>query len=64
MWSRTLAASNLFPAIPHNGASPLFPREQRVSPDRPGAVQGAKRRNLPLTARTDLESLQARERGG
>ena len=44
--------------------SPLSPREQRVSPDRPAVVQGAKRRSEPLTARTDLESLQARERGG
>ena len=42
---------------------PLFPREQRVSPDRPGAVQGAKRRSEPLTARTDLESCATRERG-
>ena len=42
---------------------PLFPREQRVSPDRSGAVQGAKRRSEPLTARTDLESCEARERG-
>ena len=31
--------------------------------DRPGAVQGAKRRSGPLTARTDLESFGARERG-
>ena len=37
--------------------------EQRVSPDRSGAVQGAKRRSEPLTARTDLESCEARERG-
>ena len=42
---------------------PFFPRGQRVSPDRPVAVQGAKRRSVPLTARTDLESLEARERG-
>ena len=42
---------------------PLFPREQRVSPDRPGAVQGAKRRSEPLTARTDLESFSEREKG-
>ena len=42
---------------------PLFPREQRVSPDRPGAVQGAKRRSVPLTARTDLELSRARGKG-
>ena len=40
-----------------------FPREQRVSPDRPAAVQGAKRRSVPLTARTDLESSRARGKG-
>ena len=44
-------------------APPLFPREQRVSPDRPAAVQGAKRRSEPLTARTDLESGEARGKG-
>ena len=32
---------------------PLSPREQRRPSDRPGAVQGAKRRSEPLTARTD-----------
>ena len=42
---------------------PLFPREQRVSPDRPVAVQGAKRRSEPLTARTNLESSRARGKG-
>ena len=42
---------------------PLFPREQRVSPDQPAAVQGAKRRSEPLTARTDLQSSATRERG-
>ena len=42
---------------------PLFPREQYVSPDRPAAVQGAKRRSEPLTARTDLESSRARGKG-
>ena len=41
---------------------PLFPREQRVSPDRPAAVQGAKRRSEPLTARTDPGSFGERER--
>ena len=41
---------------------PLFPREQRISPDRPAAVQGAKRRSEPLTARTDLERFAVRER--
>ena len=30
---------------------------------RPAAVQGAKRRSEPLTARTDLESSATRERG-
>ena len=43
---------------------PLFPREQRVSPDRPAAVQGAKRRSVPLTARTDPGSSRARGKGG
>ena len=43
--------------------TPLFPREQYVSPDRPAAVQGAKRRSEPLTARTDLESSRARGKG-
>ena len=42
---------------------PLFPREQRVSPDRPAAVQGAKRRSEPLTARTDLELFETRGKG-
>ena len=42
---------------------PFFPRKQHVSPDRAGAVQGAKRRSEPLTARTDLESFRAREKG-
>ena len=41
---------------------PFFPREQRVSPDWPAAVQGAKRRSEPLTARTDLERFAVRER--
>ena len=40
---------------------PLFPRKQTSPSDRPGAVQGAKRRSGPLTARTDLKS--SRERG-
>ena len=51
-----------FPFCPST-RPPLSPREQRVSPDRPAAVQGAKRRSEPLTARTDLESSVARERG-
>ena len=37
--------------------------KQRLPSDRPAAVQGAKRRSGPLTARTDLESFRARERG-
>ena len=37
--------------------------KQRLPSDRPAAVQGAKRRSEPLTARTDLESFRARERG-
>ena len=44
-------------------APPLFPREQRRPSDRPRAVQGAKRRSEPLTARTDLESSRARGKG-
>ena len=51
-----------FPFCPST-RPPLSPREQRVSPDRPAAVQGAKRRSEPLTARTDLQSSAARERG-
>ena len=43
---------------------PLFPRKQRSPSDRPGAVQGAKRRSGPLTARTDLESYATRGKGG
>ena len=42
---------------------PPFPRKQRLPSDRPAAVQAAKRRSEPLTARTDLESFRARERG-
>ena len=61
MWSRTfLAASNLFPAIPHNGASPLFHRKQRVFRIGP---EPSRARSEPLTARTDLESSKAREKG-
>ena len=33
-----------------------FPRKQPRLPDRPAAVQGAKRRGGPLTARTDPQS--------
>ena len=40
--------------------NPPFPCKQRLLSDRPGAVQGAKRRSGPLTARTDLESSGAR----
>ena len=43
---------------------PLSPREQRRPSDRPGAVQGAKRRSEPLTARTDPKSSRARGKGG
>ena len=42
---------------------PLFPRKQPRLPARPAAVQGAKRRSEPLTARTDPQSSGARERG-
>ena len=37
---------------------PLFPLEQLFPSNRPGAVQGAKRRSGPLTARTDLEIIR------
>ena len=42
-----------------------FPRHKLGSSDRPGAVKGARWawRSEPLTARTDLESFEARERG-
>ena len=43
--------------------TPLFPRKQLSPSDRPAAVQGAKRRSETLTARTDLESSKAREKG-
>ena len=36
---------------------------KRPSPDRPGAVQGAKRRSGPLTARPALESLRDEGKG-
>ena len=53
-----------FPSGPSERPDPpLFPREQRVSPDRPAAVQGAKRRSGPLTAKTDPGSFGERERG-
>ena len=42
--------------------TPFFPREQRVFRIGPQAVQGAKRRSVPLTARTDLERFAVRER--
>ena len=38
-------------------------RKQPRLPDRPAAVQGAKRRSEPLTARTDLQSSVARGKG-
>ena len=37
--------------------------QRRLPSDRSAAVQGAKRRSVPLTARTDLESFRAKERG-
>ena len=42
---------------------PLSLVNSHVSPDRPAAVQDAKRRSGPLTARTDLESSRARGKG-
>ena len=53
--------SERFPFGPSTRPPP-FPREQRLSPDQPGAVRGAKRRSVPLTARTDLERFAVRER--
>ena len=47
----------------HTARTPPFSLVNSVSPDRPTAVQGAKRRSVPLTARTDLQSSVARERG-
>ena len=43
----------------------LFPSYKLSGSDRPGAVKGAAlaRRSEPLTARTDLKSYEARERG-
>ena len=40
-----------------------LPHKQRVTQARPGAVQGAKRRSEPLTARTGPHNLALRERG-
>ena len=51
----------LGPASP--AQPPLSPRKQLSPSDRPGAVQGAKRRSGPLTARTELESSGARGKG-
>ena len=56
-------AERFLSARPHGPRPPLFPRKQRVFRIGPGAVQGAKRRSEPLTARTDLESFRAREKG-
>ena len=42
---------------------PPFPHKQRVTQARSGAVQGAKRRSEPLTARTGPHNLALRERG-
>ena len=42
---------------------PLSPRKQRVFRIGPGAVQGAKRRSEPLTARTDPPRSSARGKG-
>ena len=48
-----------FPSGPSARPESLpFPREQPTSRIGPQAVQGAKRRSGPLTARTDLESLR------
>ena len=52
------------PKQPDNQAHPPpFPRKQPSPSDRPAAVQGAKRRSVPLTARTDLESCSTRGKG-
>ena len=58
-------AERFLSARPHgpNAPTPLSPREQRSPSDRPGAVQGAKRRSEPLTARIDLESSTTRGKG-
>ena len=37
---------------------PLSPRKQAIPSDRPGAVQGAKRRSGPLTARISSDNNQ------
>ena len=55
-----LARPSQFPApLP-----PLSPHKQRIPSDRPGAVQGAKRRSVPLTARTDLDTIKREGKGG
>ena len=49
---------------PRRCSSPPFPHKQRVTQDRPAAVQGAKRGEAdPLTARTGPYNLALRERG-
>ena len=47
----------------HTARTPLFPHKQPSLRIGPQQVQGAKRRSEPLTARTDLESSKAREKG-
>ena len=61
MAERFLSARPHGPKQPDNqDHPPSFPRKQRLPPDRPAAVQGAKRRSVPLTARTDPGSSRAR----
>ena len=52
-----------FPSGPDTGPNPPFSLVNSPPSDRPGAVQGAKRRSGPLTARTDLESFKSEGKG-
>ena len=56
-------AERFLPARPHGPHPPPFPRKQRVSPDRPGAVQGAERRKRTLDGEDRSGSSSAGEKG-
>ena len=58
-----MAERNLSARTQPKTPTPLFPRKQPSPSDRPGAVQGAKRRSGPLTVRTDLKSSATRGKG-
>ena len=49
---------------PHGPDPPPFPREQRRPSDRPGAVQGAKRRSRTLDGEDRSGIIQGEGKGG